>query len=175
MHFAEKVFLQCFTNKQSANSSFVTILHCQSFSTKKIFVVKLYLPLQIHFRFIEILASNCNNACFEQHSLRFVWCSALCFWHVKFYHIWHNSIFCICFIMQKTRRIRRRKSLSRSDVIRGRTERTENVLIQERKISFSSVAAAVFSTLEKIISKRGLSLFSHEFTSQHQHPPLPFT
>lgn len=35
------------------------------------------------------------------------------------------------------------------------------------KFSFSSVAA-VFSTLEKFISKRVLSMFSHEFTSQHR-------
>lgn len=45
---------------------------------------------------IEVFGSNCNNACLE-HLPRFasVWCYALCFWHVKFYHIWHNSIFCI--------------------------------------------------------------------------------
>lgn len=82
---------------------------CSSFTSSS------FLPetLRTFFFLAEVFASNCNNACFEQ---RFVWCSALCFWHVKFYHIWHNSISCICFIMQK------RKSLSRSDVIRKRTE-----------------------------------------------------
>lgn len=84
------------------------------------------------FRFIEVPASNCNNACLEQLPASFcVWCSALCFWHVKFYHIWQNSTFCICFIMQKkkkeeaTTKERRRRVYHGSDVIRKASPKSE--------------------------------------------------
>lgn len=95
-----------------------------------------------------------------------VWCSALCFWHVKFYHIWHNSTFCICFIMQK-KRVYHGRMLLESE------PRRENVPNRRRIFILFSSVAAVFSTLEKFISKRVLSVFSHEFTSQHR--PLLLT
>lgn len=109
---------------------------------------------------VEIFASNCNNACLEQ---RFVWCSALCFWHVKFYHIWHNSIFCICFIMQK------KESLSRSDVIRKRTK--ERKCSEEENFHFQ-VKLLCFQHLRNLFSRGSYLCFP--MNSHHNTAPAPF-
>lgn len=122
---------------------------------------------------IRFFASKCNNACLKQ--LRLFTVGALCFWHVKFYHIWQHSIFCICFIMQKKEgNPSEELSLSRSDVIRRKPKRSES-----EKILISTVKRRMlqekllFSTLEKFISERVLSVFSHEFTSSLSLPQQP--
>lgn len=108
-----------------------------------------------------------------------VWSSALCFWHVEFYHIWQNSTFCI-FVLSREKKAKRAELVgvyhSRMLLERNRKRKREKCYRIGWKFHFhrenvSSVAAAiVFSTLEKFISKWVLSVFSHEFTSSD--PPF---
>lgn len=105
---------------------------------------------------IEVSASNCNNACLEQISLYFVWCSLgtvfLARWilsHLAKFHFLH-----LLYHAKKERRSER--GLSQSDVIRKRTEAGKGKMLPHRmEISFStgkrfkcSCCCCVFNTWE---------------------------
>lgn len=115
-------------------------------------------------------------------NILFFWCMVF-FWHVKFYHIWHNSTFCICFIMQNCSHS---IFLLRQNVIR-KHKRGKEKIWKNRKFYFWSTTqcwSKLISALENLYLRlmegvgahlkrqRGpkiLSLFSHEFTS----PTIP--
>lgn len=147
--WVEHVRFRNVTNKQSTNSSFIALLQSQPATTVAI-------AMEMHLREGSLTAMKflqtpnslrqiaIMHVCSSfQH--RFVWCSALCFWHVKFYHIWLNSIFCICYMMQK-----RSEAKARSKFLQHET--FPSVL--------SAAVAAAFNTWEIYFQEGLICVFS---------------